>query len=204
LLGDGRDRLLQDGLYVNLGIGIPTLVHSHPARNRCDFAIRKRLSGCGPYPHELEVDADIVNAGKETVAELKGTSYVSSADSFAMIRGGDINLSVLGAIEVAENGDIANWMGRGKNVKGMGGAMDLVAEVKRIIVVMDQVYRDGTPTFRHTCTLPLTGANVVDLIITDVAVFFRTKRSAPFELTERAPGVSRVQVRESTEAVYVG
>jgi 3-oxoacid CoA-transferase subunit B len=197
-------RELQDGIYVNLGIGIPTLVAGHiPAGIDVTLQSENGLLGVGPFPRESEVDADIINAGKETVTELESTSYVSSADSFAMIRGGHINLSVLGAMEVAENGDIANWMVPGKSVKGMGGAMDLVAGVKKIIVLMDHLARDGTAKFRRACTLPLTGANVVDMIVTDLAVFSRTTREVPFELIELAPGVTRQCVRASTEAFYV-
>jgi len=157
----------------------------------------------GPYPREYEVDTDVIDAGKETVTELERTSYVSSADNFAMIRGGHIDVSVLGAMEVAENGDIANWMVPGKNVKGMGGAMDLVAGVKTIIVVMDHVSRDGSAKFRRACTLPLTGANVVDMIITDRAVFYRATRKVPFSLIELAPGATFEEVRACTEAQYL-
>jgi 3-oxoacid CoA-transferase subunit B len=197
-------RELGDGFYVNLGIGIPTLVASHiPPGVDVTLQSENGMLGVGPYPRESEVDADVINAGKETVTELERTSYVSSADSFAMIRGGHMNLSILGAMEVAENGDIANWMVPGKSIKGMGGAMDLVAGVKMIIVLMDHVARDGTPKFRRACTLPLTGANVVDMIITDLAVFSRPTREDPFVLIELAPGTTVEHVRASTEAFYV-
>ncbi len=196
-------RELRDGDYVNLGIGIPTLVASHiPVSVDVTLQSENGLLGIGPFPTALEVDADIINAGKETVTELDRSSYVSSADSFAMIRGGHINLSILGAMEVAENGDIANWMVPGKSVKGMGGAMDLVAGVKRIIVLMDHRSRDCHAKFRRVCTLPLTGANVVDMVITDLAVFHRASRGILFSLIELAPGVSAEEVRAATEATY--
>lgn len=197
-------RELQDGFYANLGIGIPTLVADNIAPG-IDVTLQSEngMLGLGPYPFEAQVDADVINAGKETITELPGTSYVSSADSFAMIRGGHIDLSVLGAMEVSQSGDIANWMVPGKMVKGMGGAMDLVAGVKRIIVVMEHVARSGTPKFRQRCTLPLTGENVVDMIITDLAVFARGDRQSPFHLVELAPGVTGEQVRAQTEAAYL-
>ena len=195
---------LRNGYYVNLGIGIPTLVANNvPTGLEVTLQSENGMLGLGPYPASDEVDPDIINAGKETITELPGTSYVSSADSFGMVRGGHIDLTVLGAMEVAENGDIANWMIPGKMVKGMGGAMDLVAGVKRIIVLMDHVSRDGTAKFRKSCTLPLTGANVIDMIITDLAVFSRENRKAPFHLIELAPGVSEAEVRAKTEAYYV-
>ena len=196
-------RELRDGYYVNLGIGIPTLVAENvPPGMDVTLQSENGMLGLGPYPTEMEVDPDVINAGKETITELPGTSYVSSADSFGMVRGGHIDLSVLGAMEVAENGDIANWMIPGKMVKGMGGAMDLVAGVRKIIVLMDHISRDGSAKFRNRCTLPLTGSNVVDMIITDLAVFAREERSRPFRLIERAPGVDAVRVRASTEAYY--
>lgn len=196
-------RELEDGFYVNLGIGIPTLVADNIAPG-IDVTLQSEngMLGLGPYPLEAQVDADVINAGKETITELAGTSYVSSADSFGMIRGGHINLSVLGAMEVSQGGDIANWMIPGKMVKGMGGAMDLVAGVPKIIVLMDHVSRDGTAKFRSQCTLPLTGQNVIDMIITDLAVFARPDRQSQFRLVELAPGISFDQVRAQTEAVY--
>jgi 3-oxoacid CoA-transferase subunit B len=196
-------RELSDGDYANLGIGIPTLVGNHIATN-VDMTLQSEngMLGLGPFPIESEVDADIINAGKQTITELSRTSYVSSADSFGMIRGGHINLSILGAMEVSEKGDLANWTVPGKTVKGPGGAMDPVAGVKRIIVLMEHVTRGGSPKFLKACTLPLTGANVVDMIITDMAVFSRLDRSGRFRLIEVAPGVEREQVRGLTEADY--
>jgi 3-oxoacid CoA-transferase subunit B len=195
---------LRDGFYVNLGIGIPTLVGNY-IRPGIDVTLQSEngILGLGPYPTEREVDPDLINAGKETITELDRTSYVSSADSFAMIRGGHIDASVLGAMEVAENGDLANWMVPGRMIKGPGGAMDLVAGVRRIIVLMDHVAKDGTAKFRAHCTLPLTGKNVVDMLITNLAVFDRTDRRSPFRLRELAPGVSVDVVRDLTEAAYV-
>jgi len=198
-------RELEDGFTVNLGIGIPTLVGNHIAPG-IDVTLQSEngILGLGPFPTETEVDADIINAGKQTITELDRTSYVSSADSFAMIRGGHIDLSVLGAMEVGEQGDLANWMIPGRMIKGPGGAMDLVAGVRRIIVLMDHVSRDGTPKFRHRCTLPLTGANVVDMLITDLARFERASRAAPFRLVELAPGISLDELRLRTEAHFEG
>lgn len=194
---------LQDGSYVNLGIGIPTLVADCvPPGLDVTFQSENGMLGLGPFPRIAEVDADVINAGKQTITEVAGTSYVSSADSFAMIRGGHIDLSILGAMEVAENGDIANWMVPGKMVKGMGGAMDLVAGVRRTIVVMDHVAKDGSPKFRRACTLPLTGANVVDMIVTDLAVFVRHERHGAFRLVELAPEVTLETVRTLTEAHF--
>ena len=197
-------RELKDGFYVNLGIGIPTLVAGNiPQGMDVTLQSENGILGLGPYPTEQEIDADLINAGKETITEIAGSSYFSSADSFAMIRGGHIDLSVLGAMEVAENGDIANWMVPGKMVKGMGGAMDLVAGVRRIVVLMEHTSKDGTSKFRKKCTLPLTGANVVDMVITDLAVFARDGRKGPFKLLEVAPGVTAEQVKSATEAHYV-
>lgn len=198
-------RELRDGYYVNLGIGIPTLVANH-IQSGIEVVLQSEngMLGLGPFPTPDEVDADIINAGKQTITELAHTSYLSSADSFAMIRGGHMNLSILGAMEVAENGDIANWMVPGKMVKGMGGAMDLVAGAKRIIVLMDHVARDGGAKFIPECTLPLTGRNVVDMIITDLAVFERDDREgAPFRLIECAPGVETGEIRAKTTAAFV-
>ena len=196
-------RDIKDGFYANLGIGIPTLVANHIAPG-VDVTLQSEngILGLGPFPTEDQIDADLINAGKQTITELDRTSYFSSADSFGMIRGGHIDLSVLGAMEVAENGDLANWMVPGKMVKGPGGAMDLVAGVKRIIVLMDHTDKAGGAKFRQTCTLPLTGANVVDKIITNLAVFERPNRQLPFHLVALAPGVTAEEVLEKTEAHY--
>jgi 3-oxoacid CoA-transferase subunit B len=161
------------------------------------------MLGMGPFPFEGDEDPDLINAGKQTITALPSSSYFSSAESFAMIRGGHIDLAVLGAMEVAENGDLANWMIPGKMVKGMGGAMDLVAGVRRVIVVMEHCARDGAPKFKPHCELPLTGTRVVDLLITDLGVFERKNRAAPFELIELAPQVSAMQLRERTSAAYL-
>jgi 3-oxoacid CoA-transferase B subunit len=195
---------LQDGFYVNLGIGIPTLVANHiPAGLDVTLQSENGILGLGPFPTEEQIDADIINAGKQTITELDRTSYVSSADSFGMIRGGHIQLSVLGAMEVSENGNLANWMVPGKMIKGPGGAMDLVAGVRRIIVLMDHVDKSGTAKFRKNCSLPLTGANVVDMIVTNLAVFERPDRRSSFVLTEIAPGITTDDIRGLTEAYYL-
>lgn len=195
---------LKDGYYVNLGIGIPTLVANHvPEGIEVTLQSENGMLGIGPFPFEGEEDADLINAGKQTISELASSSYFSSSDSFAMIRGGHIDLTVLGAMEVAENGDIANWMIPGKMIKGMGGAMDLVAGVKKIIVVMEHTSKNGDPKFIPSCTLPLTGKNVVDMIITDLAVFQRPDHDSPFKLIELAPGVTAEEVAAKTTAHYV-
>ncbi len=195
---------LKDGFYVNLGIGMPTLVANH-IEPGIDITLQSEngMLGMGPFPFAGDEDPDLINAGKQTITELRRTSYFGSADSFAMIRGGHMDLSILGAMEVAENGDIANWMVPGKLVKGMGGAMDLVAGARRIVVLMDHNDKAGGAKFRKACTLPLTGAGVVDMIITDLAVFARAdRRQAPFRLVEMAPGVTADELRAKTEASY--
>lgn len=192
---------LVDGYYVNLGIGIPTLVANFiPEGVDVTLQSENGMLGMGPFPYEGEADPDLINAGKQTITELRRTSYFSSADSFAMIRGGHIDLSILGAMQVSEEGDLANWMIPGKMVKGMGGAMDLVAGVKKVVVIMDHNARDGSAKFLKKCTLPLTGVKVVDMIISDVGVF-EIDENGPI-LIELAPEITIDEVKKRTEANF--
>ncbi len=194
-------RELQDGFYVNLGIGIPTLVANYiPLGVQVTLQSENGMLGMGPFPYEGEADPDLINAGKQTITELPSSSYFSSADLFAMIRGGHIDLSILGGMQVSENGDLANWMVPGKMVKGMGGAMDLVAGVRRVVVVMEHTEKSGAPKLVKRCSLPLTGAGVVDLLITDLGVF--ELGGGKVRLTELASGVTLDELRAKTEAAF--
>ena len=202
-LAERAAKELQDGFYVNLGIGIPTLVANYiPAGMDVRLQSENGMLGMGPVPYEGEEDADLINAGKQTITELPSSSYISRADSFGMIRGGHIALSILGGMQVAQNGDLANWMVPGKMVKGMGGAMDLVAGVGRVVVVMDHCEKSGAPKLLKQCSLPLTGAGVVDLLITELGVFEINRGKSPVKLVELAPGVAVDEIKAKTEAAF--
>ena len=193
---------LEDGFYVNLGIGMPTLVANFvPKDMKVTFQSENGMLGMGAFPLDNEVDADLINAGKQTITELPESVYFDSATSFAMIRGGHINVSILGALQVAQNGDLANWMIPGKMVKGMGGAMDLVAGVKRVVVLMEHNAKDGSSKLLKQCDLPLTGAGVVDMVITELGVF--EIADGKLYLREKAPGTTVEEIRERTDAEFI-
>ncbi len=195
---------INDGDYVNLGIGLPTLVANYvPDDDHVTFQSENGMLGMGPFPKDAEVDPDLINAGKQTISELPESSYFDSATSFAMIRGGHIDVAILGALQVAENGDLANWVVPGKMIKGMGGAMDLVAGVKKIVVLMEHTVKDGSTKLLKACTFPLTGTRVVDMVITELGVFTIDKENNGMKLIEIAPEVTIEEIREKTEAVFI-
>ncbi len=196
-------RELRDGFYVNLGIGIPTLVANHvPAGIKVTLQSENGMLGIGPFPYDDEVDPDLINAGKQTITQLPTSSFFSSADSFAMIRGGHVDLAILGAMQVSASGDLANWTVPGKMIKGVGGAMDLVAGVKRVVAVMEHTDKEGKSKLLPACDLPLTGAGVVDLVVTDLAVFAVTRGRAELRLIELATDVTLEEVRAKTAASF--